>query len=256
MARKSTKFRLFVVLSVVWTVIIILAVTKSANRYWDFADHAIPIIIFTAPVWIFWSSAWIWPSKFEAFFNSTSNSKELKQWVYVEESVAQTHLYYGVGGWAALIVLGLSLSPLKILVEFYAQDINLNDFAHIDGFVALYRAEEITNWVLAAFSLVTLYHLIKHKAEFQKMYLLLVVATILIPIVDAVAVLAVFDNADIQITIDDLFTEQEIIKQIALSITSILWLLYVLKSKRINITTRKRLRKKHMHLLKNQDGNA
>ncbi len=105
---------------------VLLVVTGNARRYWDFSDYAIPIIIFTSPVWIFWSSAWIWPSKFDDFFNSKSNtnSKELKRWVYVDNSVAQTHIYYGVGGWAVLIIIGLILSPLRVLGEFYTQDIN------------------------------------------------------------------------------------------------------------------------------------
>jgi hypothetical protein len=256
MALKSTKFRILVVLSIVWAVIVLLAVTGNASSYWDFADYAIPIVMFTAPVWLFWSSAWIWPSKFKDFFNSTSNSKDNNQWVYVEESVAQTHVYYGVGGWATLIVLVLALSPLKMLVEFYADNINLDDLAHISGFVAVHRFGEVTTWILAGFSFLTLFYLIKHKPYFQKMYLILVITSIIFLIINTIVAIAVFDNSGINISINEFFTDQEIIKYIALQISSLLFLLYVFKSKRINITTRKRLKKKDMHLLNNPIENA
>ncbi len=237
---------------------VLLVVTGNARRYWDFSDYAIPIIIFTSPVWIFWSSAWIWPSKFDDFFNSKSNtnSKELKRWVYVDNSVAQTHIYYGVGGWAVLIIIGLILSPLRVLGEFYTQDINFNDAALISGFMTLYRAEEIANWLVSGLSVITAYYLLTHKPAFQKLYLTLVLVSIFMPVVDTIAVFAVFQNSGINIDINDLYTKHEIIKQIAMTIVSLLWLLYVFKSKRINITTLKRLRKKHMHLLNSQPEDA
>ncbi|MCG7930891.1 MAG: DUF2569 family protein [Candidatus Thiodiazotropha lotti] len=248
----STKFRLFLFLSIAWFVIVILAVSVNDKSYWDIPDYAIRILIFTSPVWIFWSITWIWPSIFNSFFTHKSNSKDLKKWIYVEESVAQTHEYYGISGWAFLIVLGLLLSPAKILIEFYAEDIIVSDFAHINGIVALYRIEEITNWLLACFCLLTLYYLIKHKPEFQKLYLILMLSFILLPIVDTFAVISVFKNADINLTVDDLYTSQEISRQIAASITSLFWIIYVYKSKRINITTRKRLKRKHMQMLKSR----
>jgi len=256
MKTKSTKFRIYVVLSVVWAVIVLLSVTGNARDYWDFSDYAIPFTIFTAPVWILWSSVWVWPSKFDAFFDPKPNSKDLKQWVNVDETTAKTHPYYGVGGWAILITIGLFLAPIRILSEFYTQDVNFDDVAHISGFMALYRAEEIINWLLSGLSLITAYCLLSHKAGFQKLYLTLVLVSIFVPIVDAVAVIDVFENSGVKIGVNDLFSGQEIFRQIAVSIASLLWVMYVFRSKRINITTRKRLRKKHMHLLSASPGNA
>ena len=256
MKTRTSKFRLFVVLSVVWLIIVLLSISGNARRYWDFSDYAIPFFIFTIPVWVFWSSVWVWPSRFNEFFDSKTNPTKSKSkgWVIVEEHIAKTHPYYGVGGWAILVIIGLVLSPLRMLFEFYSQSIDFNNVSHISGFMLLYRMEEIANWLVSGLCVLAAYYLISYKAAFQKLYLIIFIAGIFIPIIDTIAVVQVFRNSGININFNDIFTGKEMGRQFAMSIVGLFWLLYVFRSKRINITTRNRLRRKHMHLLKlNQD---
>lgn len=64
----TSKFRLFIIISVLWLIITILIVTSESEYYWRFSDYAIPIFLITLPVWIFWSGHWIWPDKFAKLF--------------------------------------------------------------------------------------------------------------------------------------------------------------------------------------------
>lgn len=64
----TSKFRLFIIILVLWVVVTILIVTSQSEFYWRFSDYAIPIFLITLPVWIFWSGFWIWTDKYAKLF--------------------------------------------------------------------------------------------------------------------------------------------------------------------------------------------
>ena len=245
MSTKTVKFKLTVVFSVIYVIFVSLIVFSEASRYDGIADQLLPILIFTSPVWIFWVCVWIWPNK---FFNPKND--ELKKWIAVTREEAQRHRFYGVSGWSVLLVIGLFFSPFRILLGFYKEEIDLSQFAHISGFETLYRVEEVTNWGLAGLSWIIIYVLFSHKSKFQIIFLLYFLISFIVPFVDAIAVVNVFKGSNIEIKFEDVFPEQELIRHIAMIFTSAIWVFYVFRSKRINITTRFRYRKRDEHLLR------
>jgi hypothetical protein len=198
------------------------------------------------------------PVKDDAVFIESDEEKEDPRvpkpanegdWVYVDETVAKSHKYYGAGGWAVLLLLGLFVSPIRILADFYKESINLSEFDHINGFAALYYAEAATNWLLAGACLIAAFMLIAGNKNFPKMYITIFLLGIVIPIVDAFAVIAVFENSGLYLNFTDILPPEEIGKHIGSTLVGFIWVLYVLFSKRINITTQHRLKYKHRSLL-------
>lgn len=117
---QSTKYRLSIVVSILWLIVVILLLTGASNSYWDFHDYAVPIFIFTSPIWLFWSAVWIWPSKFINIFDDdkklfTRYSRGVKKKLIPSEKikteeVPQEEVFVKTEKWKFKAVLFITIS--------------------------------------------------------------------------------------------------------------------------------------------------
>jgi len=85
--KNSFKFRLIVVISIIY---VMLASSKFDSSYFEFDDF----IWLTSPVWVFWTLVWLFPFRFEGFLGIDTGLIEkkseylekvkLRKWVYVD----------------------------------------------------------------------------------------------------------------------------------------------------------------------------
>jgi hypothetical protein len=233
--KNSYKFRILVVISIIY---ILLASTQGYFRLEKFIWHI-------SPIWIFWSSVWIWPKKFENFFGvgeKAEEKKELNKWVYWDAERAKKHKYYGIGGWALLLAIGIGLSiiasvvlEVSLLVVEPGYDALIEkypDYEQLSIFM------DIQYWASVVLASIVLYLLITHKSSFQKYYVAVYIFSL------------ITDTMLLKTTMDILEIKGNDLTYIVLHlakyyIAGFIWLIYVLKSKRINLTTKKRIKKKY-----------
>lgn len=166
-------------------------------------------------------------------------------WINISRSEAEKLPYYGVGGWAILLVLGLFISPFLILGEFYAEPVNKDDLRQLNLF-QWYAVEQIMSWALAAVNWVLLFGLFARKEWFASLYIWVVILSVSWAAIDLLVVYDALTSITNQIGLDDLISPSDIADWFKAIIGGLIWSLYVLKSKRINVTTRLRMRKKWM----------
>lgn len=217
---KTKKFRKIVVASVVYSVLILLLLGE--NTYWDMDDMVTPFFIFTAPVWIFWSAVWVNPERFDSFFRSDSGENiKSRQWVYVDKETAKTHKYYGIGGWALFLAFSYVASFIVGVYIF----ITFADF--LDDLLKIVMALGLTIHIVVFYSLVT------HQEYFQKLFIFTFVISILLYIGTTI------------------YLNKLDPRGIADAVRGLIWMVYIVRSKRINITIRHRLRMGEEYLLAN-----
>jgi hypothetical protein len=137
-------------------------------------------------------------------------------WVYLDEASAERHPLYGVHGWAALLLLGLTAGPvLNTIFDLtrtpYSRQIDPITIA-IDIFLIGYC------WFIA-------WLLVKHSAAFRTHYFILAGLGFAVSLL----ILATGDSGAAPIALRNI-------------IGTTIWLLYVFLSKRINATTLKRVK--------------
>jgi len=239
--RKTSRFRLYVILSIIWVTFIAMIDGKD--------PEAIVFSILTFPVWGFWAGVWIWPEKFKRVFgvddNEAAKRKEMKQWVYLDADTAKKSELYGAGGWAALLLIIILLPVATNIIYFIGLVDSINALKEItDDFYKDYPGYELLSlilnvqtWFFAALSVSLIYLLATHKEAFQKFY---IVAFIVSFIVDVI--LTIWMGNVLKLELDAV----SVLEGLATHIFSFIWIFYVLKSKRINLTTRKRMKRKYL----------
>jgi len=231
--KNSIRFRLLVVISVIY-------VALTSSRLGDYGFDFDDFIWLVSPIWVFWASVWIWSSTFENFFGvseQAKKNKELNEWVYWDTERAKKHKYYGIKGWALLLAIGIGFSIIgSVFIEVFNAVLEIDDalVEKYPDYKQVLIFSNIQYWVSVVLSLIVLYLLISHKESFQKSYVIVYIFSL---ITDTLLLLAT------EIKFDDAIY---IILQTAIYlIAGFIWLIYVLKSKRINLTTRKRIKKKY-----------
>jgi len=216
---KTKKFRMTVVISIVYSVFVLLILGEE--EYWDLDDMVLPFAVFTAPVWIFWSSVWVSPERFERFFNPDlkKNGTAQEKWVYVSEKVARTHKYYGISGWAFFLAFSIAAGfPISAFMLF----------SFIDVISDIMKVAVILELSLSVF---VFYALVTHNIYFQKIFIITYV--ILVMLFGGIAIYSNYLDP----------------RSIADMIRGLIWMVYVIRSKRINITTRHRFRRGDENLI-------
>jgi len=236
--KNTTKFRLLVVLSIVW---IVFTMTVDGNIPKPFV-----LIVVNSPVWVFWSSVWIWKSKFENFFGvgeKAKRKKELNEWVYWDIARAKKHKLYGIKGWALLLSIALILpNIIHIALGIYpfeligqVNELMIEEYA---GYKELLVIGSIQTWIFTGLSLFTLYLLISHKDNFQKFYVILFISSLISDLAYFIATIQILNMGENDALMAAFHTFR-------FYISGFIWLLYVLKSKRINLTTKNRIKKRY-----------
>jgi len=90
MDTKSSKFRLLIVISVLWAVVTLLFVELKRERISDnllFSDYAFQVFLFTSPLWLFWAAVYIWPYKFDSFFSQNETNRIRKENIIDENAI-------------------------------------------------------------------------------------------------------------------------------------------------------------------------
>jgi len=246
--KNSIRFRLLVVISVIY-------VALTSSRLGDYGFDFDDFIWLVSPIWVFWASVWIWSSTFENFFGVQEDMtekkqnylerKQLKKWIYVEVSKAKTHKYYGSGkGWALILSISIIISSVMDIATYYLQQdlisAALQDETGNNQFVILFKSMEISVWLLTFLSAICLYALWLHRLFFQKMVLTLFILELAITLFYVIAIGEMSESG---------FKPVEIIELAASLSSGVVWLVYVFRSRRINITTRNRLRNRDIGLL-------
>jgi len=251
--KNSFKFRLIVVISIIY---VMLASSKFDSSYFEFDDF----IWLTSPVWVFWTLVWLFPFRFEGFLGIDTGLIEkkseylekvkLRKWVYVDNARAKTHKYYGsTKGWSLILSIGLVMSSTMDLATYYLQQDSLGDILQNKStesqFVVLFKSMEISVWFLTFLSAICLYALWTHKSFFQKSFVIFFILEVVVTLFYMIAIGNMSEEGFKP-------TEVEIIQLLASFIIGVVWLIYIFRSKRINITTKNRLKNRDMYLL-NED---
>ncbi len=148
-----------------------------------------------------------------------------KGWVYLAPDVVKDrHPLYGIGGWAILLMLGLVADPLvNLLVTInYARHLSsgwqfIFYIRAIVGFATLWAALRLAN----------------HKENFQ--YVCTAVVAGLLAL-DTVLALVAAEG------LSKRGSEALLVEWVRAAIPSGLWLVYIWRSKRVNVTCRSRVR--------------
>lgn len=233
---KTSRFRLYVVISLIWSL-----VAMSGYRV-DLGEF----IGRTIPIWVFWASVWIWPEKLQWAFgvgDKLKRKKELNEWVYLDKETAQKSELYGVGGWAIVFIIA-AVIPVALNIAILTDSIN---FSIIDG--STYSEEHlgyglydlvsnVLSWTFVTLTLLSVYLLLKHNKVFQKFFIVLFFIGLTSDIVLFIWMINILNYSD-----NDALQAAIAFKAY---IVGVIWLFYVLKSKRINLTTRKRIKRRYL----------
>ncbi len=237
---KTSRFRLYVALSLVWVIFFMMAV--------EFPRKMQEFFTFTLHVWAFWASVWIWSEKFKRVFGVDDDAvkrRESKKWVYLDKETAEKSELYGVGGWAIVFLIAAAI-PITLNVVLL---MDLIDFLKIDesvynveypGYELYSFVSNVQSWVFVALTVAVVYLLLIHNENFQRLFVIL----FLIGFVSDVALFIWMVNV-LNYSDNDTLQASVVFKGY---IGGFIWLFYVIKSKRINLTTKKRIRKKYLDL--------
>ena len=172
---------------------------------------------------------------------------EGSDWIYPDKSVVLKHKYFGIKGWAFLLAFSLVLPLILNLIVLTIPMGSFESMPIIDVFIGALRA--LQNWFVWIYwvggNLVLFYMLIKHKSNFQVAFLLFTTISIVFYLY------IIFNNVSYAINLDAVAFDGRKFRQLFFEpikslIVNFGWILYVLKSKRINLVTKGRVKKKHL----------
>jgi hypothetical protein len=135
----------------------------------------------------------------------------------------------GIAGWLALLAFGIVVAPIRNLIgltEVFPVAWNLPD-TYSATVRALLYAESLANIGLLAASAYLLYLLVKHKQAFPKAFIAIASANLIISITDLVAVDAILNVPP---------TREDYKNLTVLVLYMLIWIPYVLLSKRVRAT--------------------
>ena len=167
---------------------------------------------------------------------------EKNGWIYLSRSQAEKLPYFGIGGWAYLLIIGLILGPLKNLSAFYSGESVDLDMLDQLGLLQWYMVEQIFVWGTAAANWVLVFGLITKKYWFSQTFIYVWLVSLGMWLVDNAVVFIALRDISSDILISDIVSAQDITQWLGLLIGGGIWSLYVTRSRRINATTKLRIR--------------
>jgi hypothetical protein len=229
----SLNVRMPIELSLVWTLAAALLVWILVEPGWRIPDYAARFFFFTIPVWGFWSWRWAeWCG-----FGRPKRGSAIKvgaKWVELTPEQAQAHSLYGVDGWARLLAATMLLGATGVGFSLLWL---LLDFVELPGQIRQYNAVIAgLNIAVAAVDFFALYQLMRKRPGFQ--------------IAFTVFVMLVLANDIVTFKIAQLLPPYLAAAgawRAPIGIAIWLgWLVYVWRSRRINVTCRHHVRREDL----------
>jgi chromate transport protein ChrA len=229
----SSGIRILIEMSLVWTLAAALLVWLLVEPGWGIPDYVARFLSFTIPVWGFWT--WRWAER--RGFGRVRRGSVIRtggKWVGLTPEQAKAHSLYGVEGWALLLVAALLFNVIGVGFSFLWF---LLDFIELPGQVRQYNAIIAgLNIVVAAVDLFALYQLTRKQPGFQLSF------TVFVGLVLAndIVTFKIVQNLPSYLIVAGAW-------RAPIGIAMLLgWLVYVWRSRRINITCRHRIRRKDL----------
>lgn len=238
---RSTQTRLIIAVSAAWAVVAAL-MADSASRYSDFElrEWLPPFLAFSAPAWLFWSCGWIfnWSLPFRR--------RPEKRWITVSPEEATRHPLYGVRGWAAFLAAGMWAAFIVLLVSAGVMAVAVGGLPTTKPQAYDFLSTSLVFLGATASGLVVLSI---HK-RFPKFQLIIIAAYVYFsafPFIDTALFVAILEpNSFIKSRIWD-GALRDTAKHLP---TTLLWAAYVIRSRRINVTFRHRIRQVDLPLVR------
>ncbi|MGJ5205324.1 DUF2569 family protein [Bradyrhizobium sp. HKCCYLR20261] len=156
--------------------------------------------------------------------------------VTAEEAIAFKNVRaqpHGIGGWLVLVAIGQVLGPIRYLISLadYVRSIRDEVWTR---FPAMIWGEIALSLALLAFSAYTTILMFKHARSFPRFFIAEMLFTVVVPLLDVLAIAAI-----LAISLDRAMTDflsRESINAGQLAITAIsaaIWIAYVLRSRRV-----------------------
>jgi len=149
--------------------------------------------------------------------------------------------YEGLGGWLILVGIGVVLSPFRMLADVSKTYLpifkngtwealtNPSSEFYNSYFSVVLTGEIIFNSIMILLSFYMIYLFFQKKKLFPKFYIWTLVISFIFIILDALIVSAVFPDTKVM----DIDTAKELFR---IFIVSIIWIPYMIKSKRVKAT--------------------
>lgn len=167
-------------------------------------------------------------------------------WIELSETEAERHPLCGVHGWSMVLAISLIVAAISI-VTCMMDSLDLSTLRHLPALFVLLRLEEILQWITAGACVALFFGLVHHKTWFQAAFVAVTIFASVWPFaLLAVAPLALAQDG-IAFSIGKAVTPDFLVSWLTPAISGAAWIAYVLRSRRINVTTRRRIRRDDAH---------
>ena len=176
-----------------------------------------------------------------------------EQWVYLNNKIAKKSELYGISGWAIFLLIAITVPVIlnvTALMELISSINAIGEsteefFKENPEYGLLYLVLSIQTLIFTVLSLTLIYLLVTHKESFQRFFITILVIELTLDVI-----LSIWMANVMNINYSDILKD---IESFILYLNGVICLFYVVKSKRINLTTKKRIREKYLdvHILEN-----
>ena len=176
-----------------------------------------------------------------------------EQWVYLNNKIAKKSELYGISGWAIFLLIAITVPVIlnvTVLMELISSINAIGEsteefFKENPEYGLLYLVLSIQTLIFTVLSLTLIYLLVTHKESFQRFFIAILVIELTLDVI-----LSIWMANVMNINYSDILKD---IESFILYLNGVICLFYVVKSKRINLTTKKRIREKYLdvHILEN-----
>ena len=176
-----------------------------------------------------------------------------EQWVYLNNKIAKKSELYGISGWAIFLLIAITVPVIlnvTALMELISSINAIGEsteefFKENPEYGLLYLVLSIQTLIFTVLSLTLIYLLVTHKESFQRFFITILVIELTLDVI-----LSIWMANVMSINYSDILKD---IESFILYLNGVICLFYVVKSKRINLTTKKRIREKYLdvHILEN-----
>ena len=176
-----------------------------------------------------------------------------EQWVYLNNKIAKKSELYGISGWAIFLLIAITVPVIlnvTALMELISSINAIGEsteefFKENPEYGLLYLVLSIQTLIFAVLSSTLVYLLVTHKESFQRFFIAILVIELTLDVI-----LSIWMANVMNINYSDILKDVE---SFIPYLNGVICLFYVVKSKRINLTTKKRIREKYLdvHILEN-----
>ena len=178
-----------------------------------------------------------------------------EQWVYLNNKIAKKSELYGISGWAIFLLIAITVPVIlnvTALMELISSINAIGEsteefFKENPEYGLLYLVLSIQTLIFAVLSSTLVYLLVTHKESFQRFFIAILVIELTLDVI-----LSIWMANVMNINYSDILKDVE---SFIPYLNGVICLLYVVKSKRINLTTKKRIREKYLDLYILENGN-